>query len=97
LIRTVNAHSRFGVFSNSLLKEVHLTLETDCHHPFKWVPNFVVAVAPEAEKESVSAKFDVVAHHGQVHPYQFDGESINYKFHFDLDRTAHDLNDARLQ
>ena len=97
LICTVNAHSRFGVFSDSLLEEVRLTLETDCLHPFKRVPNFVVAVAPEAEKESVGAKFDVVTHHGQVHPYQFDGEGINYEFHFDLDRAAHDLNDARLQ
>ena len=93
----VNAHSRFGVFSDSLLEEVCLTLETDCLHPFERVPNFVVVVAPEAEKESVSAKFDVVTHHGQVHPYRFDREGINYGFLFDLDRTAYDLNNARLR
>jgi hypothetical protein len=63
----------------------------------KWVPNFVVAVAPKAEKESVSAKFDLVAQHGRVHPYQFDGEGIIYEFHFDLDRAAYDFNDARLR
>ena len=97
LIRTVNANPRFEIFSDSLLGEVRLTLETDRLHPFRRVPNFVVMVAPKAEKESVGAEFDVVAHHCRVHPYQIEGEGANYEFHFDLDRAAYDLNDARLQ
>jgi len=46
-------------------------------------------------KESIGTKFDVIAHHARVHPDQFDGESINNEFHFNLDRAAYNFSDAR--
>ena len=58
LILLGHAHAALRVLPHPLLEEVCLTLETDCLHPFKRVPNFVVTVAPEAEKESVGAEFE---------------------------------------
>ena len=97
LVGAINADTRFGVFSDAFLKEDCFALKTDRLHPFERVPNFEVTVAAKAKEEPVSTEFDVVAHHGQVHPYQFNGEGINYEFHFNLDRAAYDLNDVRLR
>jgi hypothetical protein len=54
-----------------------------------------VAVAPEAEEELIGTKFDVIAHHVQVHPDQLDRESIDNEFHFNFNCAAYDLGDAR--
>ena len=62
MIRPVYAHSRLGVFSNSLLEEISFALKTDCLHPLKRVSDFVVAAKSEAEEKSVSTESDVVAH-----------------------------------
>ena len=91
----VYADPGFEVLSNSLFKKVRFPLETDRLHPFKRIPNSVVKVAPETEKESIGTKFDVIAHHARVHPNQFDGESIDNKFHFNLDRAAYNFSDVR--
>ena len=95
LIRAVNSDPGFEVFADSLFKEVRLPLEADRLHPFEGVSNPVMAVAPEAEEESIGAKFDVITHHVGVHSNQFDGESIDHEFHFDFNRAAYDFGDAR--
>jgi hypothetical protein len=72
-------------------------LKADCFHPFEWVPSFEVTVTAKAEKESVGAKFDVVAHHCGVHSNQFDREGISDKVHLNCNCTADDLNDSGFQ
>ena len=94
LVGAVNANARFGTLSNAFLDEVCFALEADCFHPFKRVPSFEVTVTAKAEKESVGANFDVVAHHSGVHSNQFDGEGISDEFHLDCNCTADDLNDS---
>ncbi len=93
LVRTVDTNARFRVFPDSFLEEVLFTLQANCFHPFKQISNLEVTVAPEGEKKSIGADFDVVAHHCQVHSNQFDWEGVNNKFHLDFDCTAHDLDD----
>ena len=95
LIRAVYSNPGFKVFSDSLFEEVRFSLETNRLHPFERVPNPVVAVAPEAEEESIGTKFDVIAHHARVHPNQLDRESVDNKFHFNLNHPAYDFSDAR--
>jgi hypothetical protein len=73
LVSAINTNARLGVFSNAFFKEVCFALEADCFHPFKWVLNFEVTVATEAEEQLVSAEFDVVTHHCRVHSNQFNG------------------------
>ena len=73
LIRTVYSDPRFKVLSDSLFKGVCFPLEANRLHPFEGVSDPVVAVAPEAEEESIGTKFDVVAHHARVHSNQFNG------------------------
>ena len=63
LIRAVYSDPGFEVLSDSFFKEVCLPLEANRLHPFEGVSNPVVAVAFEAEEESIGAKFDVIAHH----------------------------------
>ncbi len=94
LAGAVNANARFGVLPDAFLEEVCFALKADCFHPFDQVPNFEVTVAAKAEEESVSAKFDVVAHHSGVHSNQFNGEGISNKFHLDCNCTAEDLNNS---
>jgi hypothetical protein len=65
-------------------------LEADHFHPFKQIADIVVSLVAKGNQESVGAELDVVTHHGRVHPNEFDGESINNKFHFDVDRAADD-------
>jgi len=93
LVGAVNANARFGVLSDAFLEEVCFALKADHFRPFKWVPSFEVTVTAKAEKESVGAKFDVVAHHSGFHSNQFDGEGISNEFHLDCNCTADDLND----
>jgi hypothetical protein len=95
LIHAVYANPGFRVLSDSLFKKVRFSLETNHFHPFERVPNPVVAVAPEAEEESIGTKFDVIAHHARVHSDQLDGESGDNEFHFNFNRAAYDLSDAR--
>jgi hypothetical protein len=78
----------------SFLKEVGFALEADSFHPFKQVPNFEVSVTAKAEKESVSAESDVVAHHGGVHANEFDREGVNDEFHLNCNGTADDLDNS---
>jgi hypothetical protein len=97
LVRAVYSDPGFEVLSNSLFKEVCFPLEANRLHPFEWVSNLVVAVAPKAEEESIGTKFDVIAHHVRVHSNQFDRESVDHKFHFDFNCAADDFSDARGQ
>ena len=94
MVGPVNANARFGVLSNTFLEEVCFALKADRFHPFERAPSFEVTVTAKAEKESVGAKFDVVAHHSGVHSDQFDGEGISDEFHLDCNCTADDLNDS---
>jgi len=94
LVGAVNANVRFGVFLDAFLQEVCFALKADCFHPFQRVPSFEVTAAAKAEKESVGAKIDVVAHHSGVHSDQFDGEGISNKFHLNCNCTADDLNNS---
>ncbi len=61
LVGAIDTDTRFGVFSNAFLEEVCFALKADRLHPFERVPGFEVMIAAKAEKESVSAEFDVVA------------------------------------
>ena len=94
LASTVNTNTRFGVLSDAFLEENCFALKADRFHPFERVPSFEVTVTAKAEKESVGAKFDVVAHHSGVHSNQFDGEGISDEVHLDCTCTADDLNDS---
>ncbi len=67
LVGVVDADTLFGVFSDTFFEEVGFALETDGFHPFERVLNFEVSIAAKAEKESVGAESDVVAHHGGIH------------------------------
>jgi hypothetical protein len=69
-------------------------LEADHFHPIKWVANFVVSLAAEGNQEWVGAELDVVAHHGRVHPIEFDREGIDNEFHFNVSCTADDVDDT---
>ena len=93
LVGAVNANAWFGVLSDVFLEEVCFALKADCFHPFERVPSFETVTA-KAEKESVGAKFDVVAHHSGVHSDQFNGEGISDEVHLDCNCTADDLNDS---
>ncbi len=77
LVGAIDTDAWFGVFSDAFLEEVCFALKANRLHPFERVPGFVVTVAAKAEKESVGAEFDVVAHHGGVHSDQFDGKGVN--------------------
>ena len=94
LVGAVNANARFGVLSDAFLEEICFALKADHFHPFERVPNFDVTVTAKAEKESVHAKFDVVAHHSGVHSDQYDGEGISDEFHLNCNCTADDLDDS---
>ena len=44
-----------------------------------------MSLTAEGDQEPVSAELDVVTHHGQIHPNEFDREGIDDKFHFNVD------------
>ncbi len=69
-------------------------MKADHFHPLKQVANFLVSTAAKGNQELVGTKLDVVAHHDQFHPNEFDRESIDNKFHLDVNCTADDINDA---
>jgi hypothetical protein len=69
-------------------------LKADCFHPLKWVANFVVSTAARGNQESVGAELDVVAHHDQIHPNEFNREGINNEFHLNVNCTADDIDDT---
>jgi hypothetical protein len=69
-------------------------LEADHVHPFERVANFLVSLVAKGDQESVCTELVVVTHHGQVHSNEFDGEAINNKFHFSVDRAADDVDDT---
>ena len=84
LIGAVDADTRFGVFPDTFFEEVGFALEADGFHPFERVPHFEVSVTVKAEKESVGAESNVVAHHGRVHADEFDGEGVDGEFHLNI-------------
>jgi hypothetical protein len=47
----------------------------------------------KGDQELVGPELVVVTHNGRVHPNAFDGEGINNKFHFNVDRAADDDDD----
>jgi hypothetical protein len=69
-------------------------LEADHFHPFERVANFLVSLVAKGDQESVCTELVVVTHHGQVHSNEFDGEAINNKFQFSVDRAADDVDDT---
>ena len=44
-----------------------------------------MSLTAEGDQEPVSAELDVVTHHGQIHPNEFDREGIDDEFHFNAD------------
>ena len=94
MVGAVDANTRFGVFSNAFFAEVGFALKADGFHPFEWVPDFEVSITAKAEKESVGAEFDVVAHHGGIHADEFDRNGVDNELHFDCDGAADDLDDS---
>jgi len=75
LVGAVNTNARFGVLPDAFLEEVCFALKADRFHPFKRVPSFEVTVTAKAEKESVGAKFDVVAHIVEFIPINSTGRA----------------------
>ncbi len=75
-------------------EEIPFPWEADHFHPIKWVANFVVSLSAEGNQELVGAELDVVAHHGQVQPNELDKEGIDNEFHFNVNCTADDVDDA---
>jgi hypothetical protein len=69
-------------------------LKADCFHPLKQVADFVVSTAAKGNQESVGAELDVVAHHDQIHPNEFNREGIDNEFNLNVNCTADDINDA---
>ncbi len=67
LFQAINPNAQFGVFTNTFLEEVCISLQANCLHPFKPVPCFVVMLTSKGDKELIGIKFNVVAHHGRVH------------------------------
>jgi hypothetical protein len=59
-------------------------LKADCFHPLKRVAEFVISTAAKGDQESVFAELDVVAHHDQIHPNEFNREGIDNEFHLDF-------------
>jgi hypothetical protein len=55
---------------------------------------FVVSAASKGDWQAVSAKLDVVAHHGRIHSNELDWEGVHHKLHLNVDCTANDFNDA---
>jgi len=97
LVSAIYTNAQFGVFSNAFFEEVCFALKANRFHPFKWVLDFEVTVATEAEEQSVSAEFDVVTHHCRVHSNQFNWEGFNNEFHLDCNCTDDNLNDLGFQ
>ncbi len=93
LVSAIDTNVQFGVFSTAFFEEVCFAFKANHVHPFKWVLNFEVTVATEAEEQSVSAEFDVVTHPCRVHSNQFNGEGFDNKFHLDCNCTADNLDD----
>jgi hypothetical protein len=56
--------------------------------------NFVVSTAAKGNQELVGTELDVVAHHDQIHPNEFNREGINNEFYLNNNCTAADVNDA---
>ena len=75
MVGPVNANARFGVFSDTFLEEVCFALKANRFHPFERVPDFEMTFASKAKEESIRAEFDVVAHHGGVHPDRSTGRA----------------------
>jgi hypothetical protein len=69
-------------------------LKADCFHPLKRVAISVVSTAAKGNQDSVGAELDVVAHHDQIHPNEFNREGINNKFHLNVNCTAYDIDDT---
>jgi hypothetical protein len=78
----------------SLMHFLNFSLKADCFHPLKQVANFVVSTAAEGNQELVAAELDVVAHHAQIHPNEFNREGINNKFHLNVNCTADNIDDG---
>jgi hypothetical protein len=78
----------FEYYPMRFFEENCFPLEADHFHPIKRVANFVVSLAVQGNQKSVGAELDVVAHHGRVHPNEFDREGIEDKFHFNVNCTA---------
>jgi hypothetical protein len=79
LSHTFNTHSQFSILSNMFLKQIGFPLQTYCLHPFERIPSFIVTLASKGDKKPISTEFDVVAHHRQVHPNQFNRKGIEDK------------------
>ncbi len=82
LVSFVHSYSGFWIFSNTFFEEILFSLEADHFHPIKRVADFVVSLAAKGNQELVGAELDVAAHHGQVHPNEFNREGIDDEFHF---------------
>ena len=91
LVKFVHSYTRLRVFANPFFEEVCFSLEADCFHPLERVVNVVVFLVSEGNQESVCTKLDVVAHHGQIHADEFNGEGISDKFHFYVDCAVDNL------
>ncbi len=91
---SVYPDSRYRIFADAFFEEICFPLKADHVHPLKQIANFVVSTATKGNQELIGAELDVVAHHDQIHPNEFNREGIDNKFHLDVDCTADDIDDA---
>jgi hypothetical protein len=75
-------------------EEICFPLKADHFHPLKRVADFVVSTAYKGNQELVGAELDVVAHHDQIHPNEFNREDIDNELHLNVNCTADDIDDA---
>ena len=50
----------------------------------------------KVEKKSIGTEFDVITHHGRVHPNEFNWKGIDNEFHFDVYCTINNIKYAGL-
>ena len=79
------------VVRHTLLKEVGLALERDHVHKIEGVGNIVDLLVAKSDEQSVSNKFDILAHELGVHADEGDGESISQELLFNDDGLLDDL------
>lgn len=66
----------FRVIGDSFLKKVGLAFKRDHIHEVEWIGGTVVFRITERYEQTVSHKFDVLAHEPRIDPYQSDWKSV---------------------
>ena len=85
------------VLSNTLLKEVGLSLKRNHLHPFEGVGGIVDLLVAESNNKTISDELDVLAHHLLVHTDERDGERVAHELTLNVDSLPDDLLNSLLR